>query len=343
MKKHDSILYIQTQGAYVHRDGTNVVVRVEREDRFRAPIHTLGGMVCFGNVTCTPFVLALCAEAGIGVSFLTEQGRFLVRIQGGQTGNILLRRAQHEASRDAVTSAEVASILVTAKILNTRTLLQRGLRDHGTRMEGADVERAIQLLERQIHLLDQPRPLEDVRGLEGDGARIYFGVLNAMITNPDATFTFKGRSKRPPLDAMNALLSFLYVLLAHDLTSACETVGLDPQMGFLHADRPGRASLALDLMEPLRSVIADRVALTLVNRRQVKGSGFAVQEGGAVQMDADTRKTVLVAYQKRKEEVIRHPFLQEDMPIGLLPLVQARLFARWLRGDLDAYPPYFWK
>lgn len=343
MKKHDSVLYIQTQGAYVHRDGTNVVVRVEREDRFRAPIHTLGGMVCFGNVTCTPFVLSLCAEAGIGVSFLTEQGRFLVRIQGGQTGNILLRRAQHSASLDPSTRADVASILVTAKVLNTRILLQRGLRDHGTRMVSGDVERAIGLLDRQTRLLGQPRPLEDVRGLEGDAARIYFGVLNQMITNPDDAFVFKGRSKRPPLDAMNALLSFLYVLLSHDVTSACEAVGLDPQMGFLHADRPGRASLGLDLMEPLRSVIADRVALSLVNRRQVKPSGFTVQEGGAVQMDSTTRKAVLVAYQKRKEEVIKHSFLQEDMPLGLLPLVQARLFARWLRGDLDAYPPYFWK
>lgn len=343
MKKHDNTLYVTTQKSYLACEGTNVVVRVEKKTRLRLPIHTIGSIVCFGNVSCSPFLMGLCSKAGVSIAFLTEYGRFLARVVGAQSGNVLLRRHQHRLTADPEQAASIARNIVTAKIANARVSLMRSVRDHGAKLNAEAVSSAARKLARSIEELQRPLSLERVRGVEGDAAKVYFSVFDALIVAQKDTFFFRGRSRRPPTDAMNALLSFIYTLLASDLTSACESVGLDPQMGFLHADRPGRASLALDLMEVFRPAFADRLALTLVNRQQLNDKGFRTRETGGVEMNDETRKTLLVAYQKRKQETIVHPFLEEEMPIGLLFHIQARLLARFLRGDLDAYPPFFWK
>jgi CRISPR-associated protein Cas1 len=343
MKRHGNTLYVTTQRAYLAKDGTNVVVRVEKETRLAVPVHTLDGIVCFGNVRCSPFLMGLCGQEGVSLSFCTEQGRFMARVLGPQSGNVLLRRAQHEKTASPEAAADFARCLVAAKIANCRRVLQRATRDHGETVSIEPLEEASRRLAAILGRLELPAPLEEVRGLEGEAANHYFGVFDHLITGDKAAFFFRERSRRPPRDNMNALLSFIYALLTGDFRSACEGVGLDPQMGFLHADRSGRPSLALDLMEELRPVVADRLALSLVNRRQVSADGFKTQEGGGVEMDDKTRKAVLVAYQKRKEEEITHPFLEETVTLGLLPHVQARLLARWLRGDLDTYPPFFWK
>lgn len=343
MKTHDNTLYVTTQGAYLAREGTNVLVRVEKQTRLRVPIHNLGGIVCFGNVGCSPFVMGLCGREGVGLSFLTEQGRFLARALGPQSGNVLLRRAQHRKTADPIAAADVARILIAAKVANARTVLLRARRDHADRVAAEPVDHAVSRMAMLLRELRNPAPMDVIRGTEGEAARAYFAAFDAIILHRKDHFFFHQRTRRPPCDNMNALLSFLYALLTHDVASACECVGLDPQMGFLHADRAGRPSLALDLVEELRPVIADRVALSLVNRQQVDPKGFTRSETGGVTMDAPTRKTVLVAYQKRKEEAIVHPFLKEKVTVGLVPHVQARLMARWLRGELDAYPALFWK
>lgn len=336
-------LYVTTQGAYLARDGETVAVRVEHETRLRVPLHTLGGIVCFGQVSCSPPLMQLCAERGVKISFLSENGRFWARVEGPVSGNVLLRREQYRWSDDLEQSAEIARAVVTAKIANQRTVLLRGLRDHPEMAGGPEVGTARDYLGRLLALLREPISLDSVRGVEGDAARCYFGVFDHLIVSQKEGFFFQERSRRPPLDNMNALLSFLYTLLVHDIRSALETVGLDPAVGFLHRDRPGRPSLALDLMEELRPVLADRLALSLVNRQQVKGKGFKTTETGAVVMDDETRKEVLVAYQKRKQEELQHPFIDERVALGLLPYVQALLLSRYLRGDLDGYPSYFWK
>lgn len=344
MRMHDNTLYVTTQKAYLAREGQNVLVRVEKQTRLRLPIHTIGGIVCFGNVSCSPFLLGMCGNAGVSVVFLTETGRFLARVNGKQSGNVLLRRAQHIATTEAAKVGGLARILVSAKIANARTVLQRALRDHGDAMsQSCEVDRAVKRMAGLIEELDQPLPLDRVRGVEGEAAALYFSVFDHLILAQKDVFFLRDRNRRPPRDNMNALLSFLYSILASDLVAACESVGLDPQMGFLHADRAGRPSLALDLMEEFRPVLADRLALSLVNRQQVGASGFVPRESGAVAMTDETRKAVLVAYQKRKAEELVHPFLNERMTFGLLLLVQSRLLARWLRGDLDAYPAFFWR
>ena len=337
MKKHDNTLYVTTQGAYLARDGTNVAVRVEKETRLRVPIHNLGGIVCFGNVLCSPFLMGLCGREGVAISFLSRYGRFLARVQGPQSGNVLLRRAQHRRTSDAAASADFARCVISAKIANSRTVLQRGRRDHAERVSPERIDPVIRRLADMLRELQQPASHDRLRGIEGDAAR------DELILQQEDQFFFHERSRRPPRDNMNSLMSFLYALLTHDVVSACESVGLDPQMGFLHADRAGRPSLALDLVEELRAMIADRLALSLVNRQQVAAKGFKQSETGGVEMDDTTRKSVLVAYQKRKDEELVHPFLKEKMTVGLLPHVQARLLARWLRGELDAYPPMLWK
>jgi CRISP-associated protein Cas1 len=343
MKTHDNTLYVTTQGSYLAREGTNVLVRVQKETRLRIPIHNLGGIVCFGNVSCSPFVMGLCGQEGVAISFLTERGRFLARMFGPQTGNVALRRAQHRVTSDPAKAADMARMVITAKIANSRSVLQRARRDHPDRVFPELIATVVNRMGAQLADLQQPMLLEQIRGTEGEAARAYFIAFDEMILQQKEGFFFHERSRRPPRDNMNALLSFLYTLLTHDVVAACESVGLDPQMGFLHADRSGRPSLALDLVEEFRPMLADRLALTLVNRQQIEAKGFSVRESGGVEMDAATRKAVLVAYQKRKSEEIVHPFLQEKMTVGLLPFVQARLLARWLRGELDAYPPFLWK
>ena len=340
MKKLLNTLYVTTQGSYLAKDGETVLVRVEHENRLRIPLHTLSGIVCFGQVSCSPPLMGFCAEKDVALSFLTEHGKFLARVQGPVNGNVLLRREQYRRADDPDSSAIVARAVVQAKIANCRTVLLRGMREHNLNSE---VESAIGRLARSLQLLEAAVIVDGVRGVEGDGARTYFSVFDHLITTAKEHFFFRERSRRPPLDNVNALLSFLYTLLVHDIVGALETVGLDPAVGFLHRDRPGRPGLALDLMEELRPVLADRLALSLINRRQVHEDGFQTAEAGGVVMDDATRKEILLAWQKRKQEEIQHPFLGEKISFGLVPYVQALLLARYLRGDLDAYPAFFWR
>lgn len=343
MRKLLNTLYVTTQGAYLRQEGECVVVEVERQERLRLPIHTLSGMVCFGNVLCSPFLLGLCGERGVHVSFLSEHGRFLARVQGGINGNVLLRREQFRRAAAPAEALALARNMLAAKVANARTVLQRALRDHPETDADGACAHAVAKLGRTVIAIQDADDLAVLRGLEGDAAKLYFSVFDGMVVADKDAFFMHERSRRPPLDKLNALLSFLYTLLAHDAEGACEGIGLDPQAGFLHALRPGRPSLALDLMEEFRPFIADRLALSLINLKQITGKGFKTSETGAVVMDDDTRKTVLVAYQKRKQEEIRHPFLQENVPIGMLLHTQALLLARHLRGDLDAYPPFLWR
>ncbi|MDI6776206.1 MAG: type I-C CRISPR-associated endonuclease Cas1c [Syntrophales bacterium] len=343
MKKLLNTLFVTTQGAYLAKEGETIVVKVEKEIRLRLPVHTIGGIVCFGNVACSPFLMGFCAEKGVGISFLTEHGRFMARVQGPVSGNVLLRREQYRRADDPQVSADVARSVLTGKIANSRKVLQRALRDHADKLAADQVGFAIKRLNNYLELLNQDQSLNALRGCEGDAAHIYFNVFDHLIVAQKEAFSFQERNRRPPLDNVNALLSFIYALLVHDVRSALETVGLDPAVGFLHRDRPGRPSLALDLMEEFRPFLADRLVLSLINLRQVQGKGFNKTDSGAVMMTDDTRKTVLIAYQERKQEEIQHPFLDEKVSIGLLFHMQALLMARYLRGDLDGYPPFIWK
>jgi len=344
MKKLLNTLYVTSEGAYVRKDGQNVVVDVEGAERGRVPAHLLGQIVCFGQVAVSPAAMAFCAEGGISISYLSVYGRFLARVEGPQTGNVLLRRAQHEHSRNAVDALPVARAIVSAKTANQRALIRRHLRDYGASMPETgraaldDAQR--RLTDSARRALDAPDP-DALLGLEGEGANAYFGAFSHLIRNE--AFSFSGRSRRPPRDAVNAVLSFLYVLLAQDCRAACECVGLDPQMGFLHRDRPGRMSLALDLMEEFRAAIADRVCLSLINRKQLKPADFETEATGGVFLTDDARATVLKAWQERKRVTMRHSFFDETLPLGVAPHAQAQLLARHLRGELDGYPAWFWK
>ncbi|MCX7016715.1 MAG: type I-C CRISPR-associated endonuclease Cas1c [Candidatus Sumerlaeota bacterium] len=343
MKRLLNTLYVATKGAYLAREGDQVLVRVEKETKLRVPIHTLGSIVCFGQVGASPALMGLCGERQVALSFMSQNGRFLARVQGPVSGNVLLRREQYRRADDERASAELACAVVAAKIANCRSVVQRAAREKPD-AEGAEALRhAASRLGRVLDQLRDPLQLDLVRGREGEAGNVYFAIFDHLITVQKEDFFFRERSRRPPLDNMNSLLSFLYTLLAHDVAAALEGVGLDPAVGFLHRERPGRPGLALDLMEEFRPFLADRLALSLVNLQQVKGKGFQKSETGAVYMDDATRKEVLVAYQKRKQEEIQHPFLEEKIPIGLLPHAQAMLLARHLRGDLDGYPPFLWK
>jgi CRISPR-associated endonuclease Cas1 len=343
MKQLGNILYITKQGAYVSRDGTNIVISFEREELLRLPIHTIEGLVCFGNVMMTPFALGLCGENRVTVSFMTENGKFMARSTGPQTGNVLLRRAQHRATSDPETISSTARVFVSAKIANARTVLLRFLRDHLDKGQTEPIEKVTHYLANVLQEMKQPHSIDRVRGMEGDAARSYFSVFDHLVLNHKSDFYFTERSRRPPLDNVNALLSFFYAILAHDCTSACESVGLDPQMGFLHVDRPGRHSLALDMMEEFRPWLVDRFVLTLINLGQVQKNDFIQKENGEVEIKEKPRKEILKSWQERKRETIQHPFLGEKVMLGLLPFIQAQLLARWLRGDLDAYPAMFYR
>ncbi len=343
MKKLLNTLYVTSQGAYLAKDGECVAVRMDKEVKLRVPIHTLGGVVCFGQVSCSPFLMGFAAERGVGLSFMTEHGRFLARVQGPVSGNVLLRREQFRRADDPDMSADVARSIVTAKIVNGRRVLQRVLRDHADKVDGAVLEAEIRHQQDCVARLQSSMPLNVVRGIEGEAANGYFGVFDHLILSSEPEFRFAGRSRRPPLDRINCLLSFIYTLLAHDVRSALEGVGLDSEVGFLHRDRPGRHGLALDLMEEFRAFFADRLALSLINLGQIKKNDFEILENGAVKLTDDARKTLLVTYQKRKQDEIQHPYLGEKAPLGLVFHLQALLMARWLRGDLDGYPPFVWR
>lgn len=343
MRKLLNTLYVTTEGAYLAREGECLLVRVEKETKLRLPIHTIGGIVCFGRVSCSPSLMGLCGERGILISFLSMHGRFLARVQGPVSGNVLLRREQDRRADDLSSAAEIARAITAAKVANARTVLLRATRDRPDAPEAQELERAARVLAGDLDELKNELPLEHVRGVEGDAAKTYFEVFDHLIATQKDDFFFHGRNRRPPLDNMNALLSFFYTLVMHDVISALESNGLDPQVGFLPRDRPGRPSLALDMMEELRPFLADRLALSLVNRRQLQGKDFTKTESGAIHLNDKARKEVLVAYQKRKQEEITHPFLKEKIALGLIMHVQAMLLARHLRGDLDGYPPFIWK
>jgi len=345
MKHHLNTLFITTEGAYVAKQGEAAAVRIERKIRLRIPFHNLDGLVCFGRVGCSPQLMGACAERNITISMLDANGRFRAAIVGFSPGNVLLRRQQYRVADALDEACLIARNMVAAKIANCRSVLLRAARDAPQSTTGAvsSLQVAATRMANDLRAAEQCVSLDTLRGIEGGAADTYFGVFPHLIGIHSKKFTFRVRSRRPPLDPMNALLSFLYSMLAHDARSACEAVGLDAAVGFLHRDRPGRPSLALDLMEEFRPFLADRLALSLVNRRQVSVSGFTVTESGAVMMDDETRKAVLVAYQQRKQDTIVHSVLGEKTTVGLLIHLQARLLARRLRGDIDAYPPFVWR
>jgi CRISPR-associated protein Cas1 len=341
MRRLLNTLYVSTQGAYLRKEGETVVIEVEKEIRLRLPLLNLGGIVCFGNVLCSPFLLGACAEAGIALSFLTEHGRHLADVVGAPSGNVLLRRAQYRRADDPAASAALARAFIAGKIANARHVLRRAAREGAT--DAASIEAVADTLGHRLRALTAADNLDTLRGLEGESAAQYFSVFSHLITQQRDAFTFGDRNRRPPLDRVNALLSYLYTLLRFDAAGALTAHGLDPAVGFLHRDRPGRAGLALDLIEEFRAPLADRIALTLINRQQIQPQHFRTTETGAVLFTDDGRKEILTAWQKRKQEEIEHPFLGEKIPIGLLLHSQALLLARHLRGDLDAYPPFEWR
>lgn len=341
MKRLLNTLYVTSAGAYLRKDGETIAVDVEGATRARAPAHLLGQIVCFGQVAVSPALMGFAADVGITISFLAYSGKLLARVEGPQSGNVLLRRAQHEVTKGDA-ALPVARAIVAAKIANQRAVLRRHLRDYPDALGAAQVDTSqLRLSDAARHALSAT-DLDILRGQEGEAARAYWTAFPAMIRNPDAAFAFTGRNRRPPRDAVNAVLSLLYVLTALDARAACESHGLDPQMGFLHRDRPGRMSLALDLMEELRAPLADRVCLSLINRRQLTASDFRSEPTGAVLLNDAGRETVLKAYQERKRTELRHAWLDERIVLGLVPQVQAQLLARHLRGDIDIYPAWVW-
>jgi CRISPR-associated protein Cas1 len=309
-------------------------------------MHGIGAITCFGRVLVSPPLMGAAAAAGIRITHLTEEGRFLARIEGPVSGNVLLRRTQYRWADDPARSTPIVRSLVAGKLLNQRAVLARAARDHGTSMPSENLsalEAALNRLGNIIRRLEKPLPVEELRGAEGEAGQVYFSAFDHLIRGERPLFTFTRRSRRPPMDAINALLSFVYAVLATDVRAALEANGLDPAVGYLHADRPGRPSLALDLMEEFRPFFADRLALSMVNRRQLSANDFHTVENGATLLTEDGRKAVIAAYQERKRDEIRHPFLGEKVTLGLLWFCQAQLLARHLRGDLDAYPPFVWK
>lgn len=343
MKRFLNTLFVMTQKSYLKKEGETVVVRADGKVKLRVPLLTLQGIVCFGNVGVSPFLAGAAVERGVSISMLSTYGRFLARIEGPIAGNVLLRRAQYRLSDDPSKCADIVRNILVGKLLNSKTVLQRAVRDHGGKIDGFNVEKAIGVTDRALARIGRFRDVDELRGIEGEAASAYFDIFDELIVAQKADFAFATRSRRPPLDRVNALLSFCYTLLYHDMRSAIESVGLDPAVGFLHRDRPGRLSLALDLMEEMRPFFADRLVLSLINLKQIDRSDFRVSESGAVLLNDNGRKTVVAAYQKRKQSAITHPFVQESMHVGILFHTQALLMARFIRGDLEAYAPFLWR
>lgn len=343
MRRLLNTLYVTMPDSYLACDGENVLIKLKDEIKFRVPVHNLEGVVCFGFAGASPGLMHLCCERGVALSFLTEYGKFMGRVTGKVSGNVLLRRSQYKWSDNEVTATRLAKRFIIAKIINSRAVLHRVLRDHSEAIDMELINNTINKMAYMAKQLEKAMNLDEVRGIEGQAANLYFNGFNQLILTQREEFCLRSRNRRPPLDRINALLSFLYTLLAHEIAAALESVGLDPQVGFLHRDRPGRPSLALDLMEELRPHFADRLAVTLINRNQISADGFMTKENGAILMNDETRKEVLTAWQKRKQEEITHPYLEEKVPLGLVPYIQAMLLARHIRGDLEDYPPFFWK
>jgi CRISPR-associated protein Cas1 len=343
LRKLLNTLYVTSTDSYIARDGENVLVKTDNEIKFRVPIHNLEGIVCFGFAGASPALMQLCCERGVALSFFTEHGKFMGRVTGNVSGNILLRKSQYHWTENKEITLRIASRFIVAKIINSRSVLHRAVRDHPKTVDTTLLISTMRNLSRLAQDVSKSTDLNVLRGLEGQAAQFYFNVFNELLLTQKEDFKFNERNRRPPMDRINALLSFLYTLLTHEVVAALESIGLDPQAGFLHRVRPGRPSLALDVMEELRPHFADRLAITLINRNQINANGFMIKDNGAVIMDDKTRKEVLLAWQKRKQETIIHPFLEEKVPFGLVPYIQAMLLARHIRGDLEDYPPFFWK
>jgi CRISPR-associated protein Cas1 len=338
MKKLLNTLYITRQKSYIHKERETIVIKQEGDKLAQFPAINIANILCFGQISVSPFLMGYCGEQGIGLAFYTEYGKFLARVQGPQTGNVLLRRTQYRWADHDEKALRVARVMVAAKIANGRTALMREIRNHG---ENGNLSQAASRLATSLRRAKQAQSVAEVMGVEGDAASIYFGVFNELIR--ENSFHFSGRVRRPPTDPVNALLSYVYTLVTHECASALQGVGLDPYVGFLHQDRPGRLSLALDMMEEFRSPWADRFVLTLINRKQIQSRDFVNEASGAVRLTDDARKRLLVAWQERKQVEINHPYLLEKVAIGMLPHCQAMLLARHLRGDTEYYPPYLVK
>ena len=343
MKQLLNTLFVTSEDVYLSLDGENVVANRDKQAVARYPLHTLQGIVSFSYAGASPALMGACAEKGIGLAFCTPRGRFLARVCGENTGNVLLRRKQYRLADDPEESCTIARNMIFGKLHNARWSIERTRRDHAMRVDAEALAHASQELHRLLPQVAEARESDVLRGLEGVGAAAYFGVFDEMILNRKEAFFFRGRNRRPALDRVNALLSFAYSLLSHDCASALEAVGLDAYVGFLHTDRPGRASLALDLMEELRPCMADRFVLTVINNRMLRPEDFQTQSSGAVLLTDDGRRSFLKAWQEKKRETLTHPYLGEKLAWGMIPYVQALLLARHLRGDLDAYPPFLWK
>ena len=343
MKQLLNTLFVTSEDVYLSLEGENVLANREKEVVARYPLHTLQSIVSFSYSGASPALMGACAEKGIGLAFCTPRGRFLARVCGENNGNVLLRREQYRIADDDRRSCAIARNMIFGKLTNSSAVIQRTLRDHGPRVTECGLEDAVSTLRGLLPQVLEQTGLDALRGLEGVGASAYYGVFDHLLLSRKEEFFFHGRNRRPPLDRVNAMLSFAYSLLAHDCASALESVGLDSYVGFLHRDRPGRESLALDLMEELRPCMADRFVLTLVNNRAIKPEDFQTQDSGAVLLTEDGRRKFLKAWQERKRDALTHPYLSEKMSWGMIPYVQALLLARHLRGDLDDYPPFLWK
>lgn len=341
MKRHLNTLYITSSDAFIRKESETFVVELNGKKALQAPVHTIENIVCFGFKPVTPALMAFCAENNIGISYLSRSGRFLARVYGAQKGNVLLRKEQYAIFDSEERSLKIAKNIVAAKIANSRNLLQRHIRNHREN-HGCDlVEKNVKIMASIPCKVEKAKSLDELRGHEGESASLYFSCFDSMITSQKEDFVFNGRSRRPPLDNVNALMSFMYMLLANDIRSALETTGIDPQVGFFHRLRSGRPSLALDIMEEFRAYIADRVVLNLINLRQISGSDFEKRETGEIRLGDSARKEAIVAYQKRKDEIITHPLLGDKTTTGLLFHIQAMLLARYIRGEISEYPPFY--
>ena len=343
MKQLLNTLFVTSEDIYLSLDGENVVANRGKEAVARYPLHTLSGILSFSYAGASPALMGACVERGIALSFCSPRGRFLARACGESNGNVLLRRTQYRIADSPEESCHIARSMIFGKLYNTRWSIDRTLRDHSLRLDGDHLRTASGTIKELLPTVLEATSPDRLRGLEGVGAAAYFGVFDDMILGDKEHFFFRGRNRRPPLDPVNAMLSFAYSLLASDCASALESVGLDAYVGFFHRDRPGRTSLALDLMEELRPCMADRFVLTLINNRMVKMDFFEKRESGAVLLTGDGRKTFLKHWQEKKKEQLTHPYLNEKLPWGMIPYIQALLLARYLRGDLDEYPPFLWK
>ncbi|MHB9021349.1 MAG: type I-C CRISPR-associated endonuclease Cas1c [Halothiobacillus sp.] len=341
MHNIQNTLYVMTPNAYAHLENATVRIDIEREKKLQVPLHHIGALVCFGNVMVSPALMHRLADEGKSLVLLDNAGRFKARLEGPVSGNILLRQAHHRQATDDAFTLEIARAVIAGKLKNSRSVIQRGAREANDGTEASQLTRTADNIAASLRATTMASTLDELRGIEGEAARGYFAALN-LIVKPTlrARFQLNGRTRRPPLDRFNALISFLYAMLMNDCRAACETVGLDAQLGFLHAVRPGRAALALDLMEEFRAITADRLALTLINRGQITAADFDEREGGAVMLGDKGRRAVVTAWQERKQEEITHPLTDAKIPLGLLPFIQARFMARAIRGEMDGYLPF---